>query len=170
VQDIKFEVLLTDITTLDVDVIVNAANRFMRGGSGVDGAIHVAAGPQLLEYTWQFGECETGDVRVSPGFDLHAKHIIHAVGPIWHGGGDQEEKLLRSCYTKCIEEAVVLGANSIAFPAISTGVYGYPKLAAAKVAASAVKDALAIDSGNIERVVFAAFGFEDYEVLSEAVL
>jgi len=169
-SDIKFEVQLTDITTLEVDVIVNAANRFMRGGSGVDGAIHVAAGPQLLEYTWQFGECETGDVRVSPGFDLSAKHIIHAVGPIWHGGENQEENLLRSCYTKCIEEAVALGANSIAFPAISTGVYGYPKLAAAQVAASAVKDALAFESGNIARVVFAAFSLDDYEILSEAVL
>jgi O-acetyl-ADP-ribose deacetylase (regulator of RNase III) len=169
-SDIKFEVLLTDITTLDVDVIVNAANRFMRGGSGVDGAMHVAAGPQLLEYTWQFGECETGDVRVSPGFDLSAKHIIHAVGPIWHGGENQEEKLLRSCYTKSIEEAVALGAKSIAFPAISTGVYGYPKLAAAKVAASAVKGALAVESGTLERIVFAAFSLDDYEILSKAVL
>ena len=169
-NDIKFEVQLADITTLDVDVIVNAANRFMRGGSGVDGAIHVAAGPQLLEYTWQFGECETGDVRVSPGFDLRAKNIIHAVGPIWRGGDDQEEILLRSCYTKSIEEAVALGARSIAFPAISTGVYGYPKLAAAKVAASAIKDAQAVESGNLQRIMVAAFGFEDYEILSEAVL
>jgi O-acetyl-ADP-ribose deacetylase (regulator of RNase III) len=166
---VNLEVALADITTLKVDVVVNAAKSSLRGGGGVDGAIHAAAGPKLLEYLGRFTTCDTGDVRVSPGFDLPAKHIVHAVGPIWRGGNAEEEKNLRSCYLKSIEQAALLGAKSIAFSAISTGVYGYPKRAAATTAVNAVREGLKRHSTDLERVVFVAFEVDDYGLLSEAL-
>lgn len=128
------EIVTADITTLDTEVIVNAANQSLLGGGGVDGAIHRAAGPELVEYCRTLGGCPTGEARITPGFALHARWVIHAVGPVWRGGHSDESRRLESCYVRAFELATAQGARSIAFPAISTGAYGYPKDEAAEIA------------------------------------
>ena len=148
------EAITADITTLEVDAIVNAANSSLRGGGGVDGAIHRAAGPELLEACRRLGGCNTGDAKATPGFDLPATWVIHTVGPVWQGGSSGEPELLASCYRRSIEEADRLGAKTVAFPAISTGVYGYPK---AEAAAVAIDTLSGLSPASVVRVVLVGF-------------
>jgi O-acetyl-ADP-ribose deacetylase (regulator of RNase III) len=151
-----FEVVVADITTLAVGAIVNAANESLLGGGGVDGAIHRAAGPLLLEACLKIGGCPTGQARITPGFRLPARFVIHAVGPVWRGGGHGEDALLASCYSEAIRLAADAGAGSLAFPAISTGIYGFPPARAAPVAVRAARKAVAQAPG-LARVVFCCF-------------
>jgi len=150
-----------DITKLQVDAIVNAANPTLLGGGGVDGAIHRAAGPELLEECKQIGGCPTGEVRVTKGYKLPAKWVIHTVGPVWKGGGHNEDQLLRSCYRESLKAAQKLGIGSIAFPSISTGAYGFPFERACRIA---ISEALEFLKSQPElEVVFVCFGKDAYE-------
>jgi O-acetyl-ADP-ribose deacetylase (regulator of RNase III) len=150
---------VVDITTLDVDAIVNAANESLAPGGGVCGAIHRAAGPELARACAAIGHCPAGQARITPGFRLPARHVIHAVGPVWHGGGEGEVALLASAYRAALRLAVEHRLGSIAFPAISTGIYGYPLEQATPVAVSAVRSSV-LPGSTVERVVFACFSPE----------
>ena len=147
-----------DITRLAVDAIVNAANAALSGGGGVDGAIHRAAGPELMKASLALGGCSTGDAKATPGFSLPAKWVFHAVGPVWHGGSHGEEAALAGCYRRCLELATVHDAKTIAFPAISTGIYGFPRQRAAEIAVHTVQELA--DTSGVERVIFCCFDEE----------
>ena len=156
----RLEAVSGDITAEEVDAIVNAANAALAGGGGVDGAIHRAAGPELSEACRQLGGCPTGDARATPGFRLPCRWVIHTVGPVWRGGGGGEAGLLASCYRRCLEVADGLGARSVAFPAISTGIYGYPRPEAAAVAV----ETLRATATSVELVRLVAFDDETLEL------
>ena len=158
----KIDIIQGDITKLNVDAIVNAANESLLGGGGVDGAIHRAAGSKLLEECRTLNGCRTGDAKITKGYNLKAKFVIHTVGPIWRGGNYSEDNLLKSCYQKSLKIADTNKITSIAFPAISTGVYGFPFERASKIAYKTVKSYLKI-STNIEKVIFILFSSSDYE-------
>ena len=154
-----------DITKLKVDAIVNAANTSLLGGGGVDGAIHRAAGPELLEACGKLHGCAAGDAKATPGFRLPARWVFHAVGPVWHGGGHGEDALLAGCYRRCLELAQEHGAKSIAFPAISTGVFGFPSDRAARIAIQTVRDN--IEGRGLEEVLFVCFSEETRKIYDE---
>ena len=151
-----------DITTLQVDAIVNAANPSLLGGGGVDGAIHRAAGPELLEACRKLHGCSTGDAKATPGFRLPAKWVFHAVGPVWHGGKNGEDELLASCYRRCLVLAREHNVHSIAFPAISTGVYGFPAERAAPIAIQTVRTH--IEDSGVKLAQFVCFGAETLRI------
>lgn len=160
----EIELLRGDITEQDTDAIVNAANTSLLGGGGVDGAIHRAAGPELLAACRRLGGCETGDAKPTPGFRLPARWVIHTVGPVWRGGGHGEADLLASCYRRSLAVAADVGARTIAFPGISVGVYGYPIGAAAEIALTAIR-AFAGPIDVVRLVMFTAETFDAYERL-----
>ena len=156
----RIEIKQGDITRLEVDAIVNAANKTLLGGGGVDGANHRAAGPALLEACRRLNGCETGKAKITEGFRLPARYVIHAVGPVWRGGQNGERELLRSCYTTSLELAAEKGLQSVAFPNISTGVYGFPKKEAAGIALEAVRS-FSRDPGSVGEVTFVVFDEEN---------
>jgi O-acetyl-ADP-ribose deacetylase (regulator of RNase III) len=153
----RLDVVIGDITTLALDAIVNAANRTLAGGGGVDGAIHRAAGPELLGECRMLGGCDTGQAKITKGYRLPARHVIHAVGPVWKGGKADEEMLLASCYRTALKIAREHGLTSIAFPAISTGVYAFPADRAALIAVGTMVSEIAADAGSLRRAVFCCF-------------
>lgn len=160
--------LHADITTLEIDAIVNAANASLLGGGGVDGAIHRAAGPALLEACRLLNGCATGEAKITAGFDLPAKHVIHTVGPVWSGGHRREEELLASCYRASIALAAEYRFDTIAFPSISTGVYGFPVEPAARIAVETVSETL-VPLPFPKRVIFCCFSTEDLEVYQQVL-
>ena len=160
------ELIQGDITKLDVDAIVNAANRSLLGGGGVDGAIHRAAGPELLEECKTLNGCDTGDAKITKGYNLPSRYVIHTVGPVWSGGNRNEEELLRSCYQRSLELAKKYNLNTIAFPNISTGVYHFPKEKAAEIAISSVNNFME-NEAIPTKVSFVCFDDENYSIYSK---
>lgn len=162
----RIKLIKGDITILKVDAVVNAANSRLAGGGGVDGAIHKAAGPALSEACKSLNGCATGSAKITPGFSLPSKYIIHTVGPVWRGGHHNEEVLLRSCYNACLELAIIHQCERIAFPNISTGIYGFPKIQAAKIATESVKSFLR--SCEIpQQVIFVCFDDINFEIYQD---
>lgn len=159
----RIELILGDITNLKVDAIVNAANRTLLGGGGVDGAIHRAAGKELLDECRKLGGCNTGMAKITGGYKLSARFVIHTVGPVWNGGNRNEDRLLEDCYRNSLSVAVKNGIKSIAFPAISTGIYSFPIERATKIAVRSVKKFLA-ENESIEKVIFVCFSDDDYRI------
>ena len=159
----RIEITQSDITKLKVDAIVNAANETLLGGGGVDGAIHRAAGPRLLEECRTLGGCPTGEAKITRGYKLPAKHVIHTAGPVWGGGKNNEEALLKSCYQRSLEIARQNNLKTIAFPCISTGVYRFPKQQAAAIAVETVQECLK-EMPNIKKVIFVCFSEEDLKI------
>lgn len=162
------EIFFGDITTLNVDAIVNAANNSLLGGGGVDGAIHIAAGKKLLEECIKLNGCQTGKAKITKGYNLKAKHVIHTVGPIWKGGKNSEDKLLISAYNNSLELAINNNIKTIAFPNISTGVYNFPKERAAIIAVHTVKNFLS-KNNSIDKVIFAIFDKENLEIYNKLI-
>ena len=164
----RIELIQGDITKLKVDAIVNAANTSLLGGGGVDGAIHRAAGSELLSECRMLNGCETGDAKITHGYNLPAKYVIHTVGPVWNDGFHNEPEKLSSCYRRSLETAVKNGVKSIAFPNISTGVYHFPKNRAANIAIETVTDFLMNDT-TIEKVIFCVFDNENYKIYKHLI-
>ena len=169
--DSRIDILRGDITKLDVDAIVNAANTTLRGGGGVDGTIHRAAGPELIAECRTLGGCEPGEAKITRGYRLPARFVIHTVGPVWHGGNRGEPETLANCYRNSLQVAVENGIKTLAFPAISCGAYGYPIEEAAKIAVKTTREFLANDS-MIEKVIFALFSedlYQAYQIIVAAL-
>ena len=162
----KIKIIQGDITKLEVDAIVNAANNSLLGGGGVDGAIHRSAGPDLLEETRKIGGCPTGEARVSGGYDLPARWVIHTVGPVWKGGSQNEENLLASCYRNSFAAAVEKGVKTVAFPAVSAGVYGFPLKKATEIAMRETRQFLENDD-LLDQVIFVCFSQEALKIYQE---
>jgi len=164
----KISVIKADITSLEIDCIVNAANTSLLGGGGVDGAIHRAAGPALLEECATLQGCNTGEAKITKAYNLPSKHVIHTPGPIWHGGKNNEAELLASCYRNSLQVALDNKLKSIAFPSISTGIYGFPKEQAAHIALSTVQDFLKAHN-EIEQVIFCVFSKDDLAIYEKLI-
>jgi len=167
IAGVVLKVVVADITTLDVDAIVNAANSSLLGGGGVDGAIHRAAGPELLAECWTLGGCAAGDAKITSGYRLPARFVIHTVGPVWAGGEADEDALLASCYRRSLAVAAGRGLRSLAFPAISTGIYGFPAERAAGIAVRAVRDFVA--AGGVDEVIFCCFSAASARLHADAL-